>query len=175
VLERAADARRRRARPLGELAGVGCTSDAHHLVIPAAEPVQAAEALRQALAAAQVNCDDVDYVNAHATGTPVGDVCEARMLQTVFGSHCARLPVSASKSMTGHLLGAAAAVEALACLTAIRYGAIPPTLNLDHPDPQCQLDHVARQARECRVRVAVSNSFGFGGHNTSLVLKQVAA
>jgi 3-oxoacyl-[acyl-carrier-protein] synthase II len=113
----------------------------------------------------------VDYVNAHATSTPVGDVSEARVLGTVFGDDVRRIPVSSTKSMTGHLLTAAAAVEALACIVAMRHGAVPPTINLHDPDPECDLCHVAHTARPHQVRVAVSNSFGFGGSNTSLVLR----
>ncbi|HEX4149010.1 MAG TPA: beta-ketoacyl-[acyl-carrier-protein] synthase family protein [Pirellulales bacterium] len=173
VLENIDHARTRQRNPLAEVASVGLSSDAYHLVIPSPDPTHAIAALQQALAEAELNPEDVDYVNAHATGTPVGDVCEARVLQSVFGTHTSRIPVSATKSMTGHLVSAAAAVEAVACLTAITYGAIPPTVNLDHPDPECDLCHVANQAREHRVRVAVSNSYGFGGHNSSLVLKAV--
>jgi 3-oxoacyl-[acyl-carrier-protein] synthase II len=158
-------------KPYAEVAGVGMTSDAHHLVSPNPDPTHAVAAIRQALSYARVNAADIDYINAHATGTPVGDACEARMLHSVLGSHVAKTAVSSTKSMTGHLLGAAAAIEALACLTAIRHGAIPPTINLDRPDAECQLNHVANTAREQKVRVAVSNSFGFGGHNTALVLK----
>jgi 3-oxoacyl-[acyl-carrier-protein] synthase II len=173
VLERADHARARQREAYAQVAGVGMTSDAHHLVIPDSDPTQAVAAMRQALTAARLNPEDVDYVNAHATGTPVGDVCEARALNVVFGPHCRDVPVSSTKSMTGHLLCAAAAVEALACLTAIAHGAIPPTINLENPDPECNLCHVANQSRAHPVRVAVSNSFGFGGHNTSLVLKAV--
>ncbi len=175
VLERAADARARGRDPYARLASVGMTSDAHHLVSPNPDPTQATAAMRFALEAAQLNPEDVDYVNAHATGTPVGDVCEARVLQAVFGTHCSEVPVSSTKSMTGHLICAAAAVEALACVTAIQRGVIPPTVNLDNPDPACELNHVANVAREHKVRVAMSNSFGFGGHNTSLVLTAVEA
>ena len=174
VIEPAAAARARGRRPLADVAGVGLSSDAHHLVIPSPDPRHAVAALRQALDAAEINPEDVDYVNAHATGTQVGDVCETRVLHTVFGSQCSRIPVSSTKSMTGHLLGAAAAVEALACLTAIHYGVIPPTVNLDDPDPKCDLCHVANQPQQRRVKVAISNSFGFGGHNTALVLKAAA-
>ncbi len=145
ALESKDRARSRQHTPMAEVASVGLSSDAHHLVIPNPDPTHAIEALQQALAEAEVNPEDVDYVNAHATGTPVGDVCEARVLQAVFGAHVGRIPVSATKSMTGHLLSAAAAVEAVACLTAITYGAIPPTVNLDHPDPQC--DPVPRGQR----------------------------
>lgn len=172
VLERAGE--RREQNPMAELAGVGTTSDAFHMVIPSSDPEQGIRAVRQALDDAGVQSCDVDYVNAHATGTPVGDACETRILQGVLGDSLERVYVSATKSMTGHLLSAAAAVEALACLTAMRYGEIPPTINLDRPDPACALRHVANQSTKARVRVAISNSFGFGGNNTSLVLKAVA-
>lgn len=172
VLERAGE--RREQNPMAELAGVGTTSDAFHMVIPSSDPEQGIRAVRQALDDAGVQSSDVDYVNAHATGTPVGDACETRILQGVLGDSLERVYVSATKSMTGHLLSAAAAVEALACLTAMRYGAIPPTINLDRPDPACALRHVANQSTRAHVRVAISNSFGFGGNNTSLVLKAVA-
>jgi 3-oxoacyl-[acyl-carrier-protein] synthase II len=127
--------------------------------------------VRQALQDAGVDPAAVDYVNAHATSTPVGDAAEARVLHAVLGGAVRRVPVSSTKSMTGHLLTAAAAVEALACLVAMERGAVPPTINLDDPDPECDLCHVANEARPAAVRVAVSNSFGFGGSNTCLVLK----
>ena len=171
VLESATSARLNGRRPYAELAGVGMTSDAYHLVTPSPDETPAVAAITQALRQAQVNRDEIDYINAHATGTPVGDVCEARMLHAVLGPHIMDTAVSSTKSMTGHLLGAAAAIEALACLTAIARGAIPPTVNLDRPDPACHLNHVANTARQRRVKVALSNSFGFGGHNTALVLK----
>lgn len=171
VIEPADVARLEGRRPYAELAGVGMTSDAYHLVTPSPDTTQAVASINQALAQARVNRDEIDYINAHATGTPVGDVCEARMLHAVLGPHVMNTAVSSTKSMTGHLLGAAAAIEALACLTAIAYGHIPPTINLDRPDPQCELNHAANQARQRPVKVAVSNSFGFGGHNTALVLK----
>lgn len=174
ALERAAEAPLDVRRVYAEVAGIGMTSDAHHLVCPNPDPTHAVAAIHQALRYARVDVGEIDYINAHATGTPVGDACEARMLRTVLGPHVAKTAVSSTKSMTGHLLGAAAAIEALACLTAIEHGAIPPTINLDRPDPECQLDHVANSAREQPVRIAVSNSFGFGGHNTSLVLKAAA-
>lgn len=171
VLEPAARARHDGRRPYAELAGVGMTSDAYHLVTPSPDTSPAVSAIIQALRQARVNRDEIDYINAHATGTPVGDACEARMLHTVLGPHVLNAAVSSTKSMTGHLLGAAAAIEALACLTAIARGVIPPTINLDNPDPECALNHVANTARERSVKVAISNSFGFGGHNTALVLK----
>jgi 3-oxoacyl-[acyl-carrier-protein] synthase II len=171
VLERAATARQRSAPVYAALAGCGASSDAHNMVIPSPNPEPATAAMRQALADARVNPADVDYLNAHATSTPVGDVAEARVLEAVFGQALPQVPVSSTKSMTGHLLTAAAAVEALACLVAMQRKALPPTINLRDPDPECHLRHVPNQAEPHQVRVAVSNSFGFGGSNTCLVLK----
>jgi 3-oxoacyl-[acyl-carrier-protein] synthase II len=133
-----------------------------------------ARAMRIALADAAVNPEDVDYLNAHATSTPVGDRAECRAVQEVFGEAIHRVPVSSTKSMTGHLLGGAAAVEVMACLAALERQAIPPTINLDKQDPECSLLHVPHQARPQRVQVVASNSFGFGGCNSCVVLKKVA-
>ncbi len=171
LLEPEASARRRSAKVYAAVAGCGASSDAHHMVIPSPHPEPATAAMRQALADAKLDPSAVDYINAHATSTPVGDAAEARVLEAVFGEALPRVPVSSTKSMTGHLLTAAAAVEALACLVAMEHRAVPPTINLHEPDPECKLCHVPNQAREHRVRVAVSNSFGFGGSNTCLVLK----
>ncbi|HJZ91407.1 MAG TPA: beta-ketoacyl-[acyl-carrier-protein] synthase family protein [Gemmataceae bacterium] len=173
VLEAASSARRRGAQVYGELAGVGLSNDAHHPVIPCPDPAQAVVAVRNALTVARVAPDDVHYVNAHGTSTPVGDVAEARGLREVFGRGYRKVPVSSTKSMTGHLLTAAAAVEAVACLATFRCRAIPPTINLDDPDPECELCHVPHTAREGDVRVAVSNSFGFGGSNSCAVFRAV--
>jgi 3-oxoacyl-[acyl-carrier-protein] synthase II len=173
LLEPATAARRRGAKVYAEVAGFGASSDAHNMVIPSPDPEPAIAAVRRALADAEVDPADVDYINAHATGTPVGDVAEARVLGTVFGDAIARVPISSTKSMTGHLLTAAAAVETLACVVAMQSGALPPTINLDDPDPECNLCHVANEARPGRVRIALSDSFGFGGSNTCLVLKAV--
>jgi 3-oxoacyl-[acyl-carrier-protein] synthase II len=173
VLEPAASARQRSARAYGHVAGCGASSDAHNMVIPSPDPAPAMAAMRQALSDAAVAPARVDYVNAHATSTPVGDAAEANVLTGVFGDAVRAVPVSSTKSMTGHLLTAAAAVEALACVVAMERGAVPPTINLDDPDPNCPLCHVPNQAREQPVRVAVSNSFGFGGSNTCLVLEKV--
>jgi 3-oxoacyl-[acyl-carrier-protein] synthase II len=158
----------------GELAGVGMSSDAAHMVSPCSDPTQAARAITQALADAQVTADQIDYVNAHAAGTPVGDAAEAGAIRRALGSAVDRVPVSSTKSMSGHLVSGAAAFEAVACLAAIARQAVPPTLNLDHPDEQCQLDHVPHVARECSVRVTASNSFGFGGANLCLVIREAA-
>jgi len=171
VLERAGDARRRSARAYAEVAGCGSSSDAHHHVIPSPDPAPAVAAVRGALRDARLEPDQVDHVNAHATGTPVGDAAEATVLRLVFGDEADRIPVSSTKSLTGHLLTAAGAFEALACLTALRHQTIPPTINLDEPDVDLCL--VAHEARPHPVRVALSNSFGFGGSNTSLVLRAV--
>jgi 3-oxoacyl-[acyl-carrier-protein] synthase II len=173
VLEPAAMAQRRSAHVYAELAGCGSSSDAHNMVIPSPDPKPAADAMCRAFADARIEPSSVDYINAHATSTPVGDIAEARVLETVLGDAVARVPVSSTKSMTGHCLTAAAAIEALACLIAMKRAAIPPTINLEDPDPECRLCHVANVARTQPVRIAVSNSFGFGGSNTCVVLKAV--
>ncbi len=173
LLEPAALARRRGARVYAEVAGYGARSDAFNMVIPSPDPEPAIAAVREALEDAGSNPEDVDYINAHATSTPVGDVAEARVLNAVFGDVIHRVPISSTKSMTGHLLTAAAAVEVLACLAAMERGALPPTINLHEPDPECNLCHVANESRPAKVRLAVSNSFGFGGSNTCLVLKAI--
>jgi 3-oxoacyl-[acyl-carrier-protein] synthase II len=173
VLEPASTARARSAWAYAHVAGCGSSSDAHNMVIPSPHPEPAMAAMRQALADAHVEPAGVDYVNAHATSTPVGDAAEARVLEGVFGEALKTVPVSSTKSMTGHLLTAAAAFEALCCLVAMQRAAVPPTINLDEPDPDCDLCHVANEAQARPVRTAVSNSFGFGGSNTCLVLKAV--
>ncbi len=170
LLEKESRAKKRNARILGHMLGCGLTSDAHHMVIPNPEPVQAARAIRMALDQAGVNPDQIDYINAHGTSTPVGDAAEAKAIRSVFEEHTRTVPVSSTKSMTGHLLTAASALEALACLTTFQYSAIPPTINLDEIDPDCQLNHVANKVREQKVKIALSNSFGFGGSNSCLVL-----
>ncbi len=171
VLENAASARKRGSRIHAEVAGCGASSDAYHMVIPSPDPEPAILAMRHALADAKLDPSEIDYVNAHATSTPVGDQAEAKVLTSVFGSHVESLPVSSTKSMTGHLLTAAAAVEALACIVAMDQQVVPPTINLHNPDPECPLRHVPNQAEPCKVRATASNSFGFGGSNTCLILK----
>jgi 3-oxoacyl-[acyl-carrier-protein] synthase II len=174
VLEPETTARKRGAKVYGEVAGVGSTSDAYHLVIPSPDPAPCVRAMRLALADAGVDPGDLGHVNAHATSTPVGDTFEARALREVLGDAARTIPVSATKSMTAHLLSAAAAVEAVACLAALERGAVPPTINLDDPDPECDLCHVAGSAREHRAETALSNSFGFGGSNVCVVFRRVA-
>jgi 3-oxoacyl-[acyl-carrier-protein] synthase II len=174
VLESSASARRRGAVALAEVAGFGASSNAFHMVIPSTDPGPAVAAMRRGLEDARVSPEEIDYVNAHATSTPAGDTAEAKVLQMVLGEATPRVPVSSTKGMTGHLLSGAAALNALACLAALERQALPPTINLDDPDPECALCHVANQAQERPVRVAVSNSLGFGGSNTCLVLRKAA-
>jgi 3-oxoacyl-[acyl-carrier-protein] synthase II len=174
VLESSSSARRRGAQPLAAIIGFGATSDASHLVIPNSDPAPAAEAMRRALADAQLAPDAIDYLNAHAPGTPVGDRCETRVIHLALGEAAKRIPVSSTKSMTGHAVTAASALEAAACLGALQRQMIPPTINLDEPDPECALCHVPHQARPARLRIVASNSFGFGGANTTLLLRRVA-
>jgi 3-oxoacyl-[acyl-carrier-protein] synthase II len=174
VLERLSAARSRDARVYGELAGVGMSSDAAHMVSTCSDSTQSARAITQALADAQVAADEIDYVNAHAAGTLVGDAAEAAAIRRALGGAADRVPVSSTKSMSGHLVSGAAAFEAVACLAAIARQAVPPTLNLDNPDPRCHLDHVPHVARERSVKVTASNSFGFGGANLCLVIREAA-
>ncbi len=174
VLEAASRARRRGAQVHGEVLGFGASSDAFNPVMPSTDPGPAAQAIQAALADARINPDDIDYINPHATSTQLGDVFETRALHRALGAAVRTIPVSGTKSMTGHLLSAASAIEAVVCLTALRHQAIPPTLNLDDVDPECDLCHVPHQAQERRVDIALSNSFGFGGSNTALLLRRVA-
>jgi 3-oxoacyl-[acyl-carrier-protein] synthase II len=169
VLEEEAHARARGARIRAALLGYGASADAQHIAAPDEDGAGARACLARALRDADLAPGDVHYVNAHATSTPVGDRSEARAIRAVFGAAADSLPVSSTKSMTGHLLGAAGAVEALFCVRALETGLLPPTINLDRPDPECDLDHVAGKAREARARVALSNAFGFGGTNSTLV------
>jgi 3-oxoacyl-[acyl-carrier-protein] synthase II len=172
VLEEAGAAKARGARILAEVAGFGMSADAFHVTAPPEDGAGAARAMRRALKSAGVAPEEVQYVNAHGTATPVGDLAETRALRAVFGAHAERLAVSSTKSMLGHSLGATAAVEAGLTLLAIRDQVAPPTINLTHPDPECDLDYVPNTARRMEIDVALSNSFGFGGANTSLVLRR---
>jgi 3-oxoacyl-[acyl-carrier-protein] synthase II len=172
VLEELEHARKRGARIYGEISGYGLTSDAYHMSAPLPNHEQAQRSMRMALAKAGLNTTDVQYINAHGTSTPVGDIAEVRAVKAVFGDYARHgLLVSSTKSMTGHLLGAAGAVETVVCLKAINTGIIPPTINLQSPGEECDLDFVPLTAREAKVKVALNNSFGFGGHNVSLVAR----
>ncbi|MGV3721881.1 MAG: beta-ketoacyl-ACP synthase II [Actinomycetota bacterium] len=174
VLEELEFAKARGARILGEIAGYGMSADAYHITMPAPEGVGAARSMRAALDDAGVAPEDVDYINAHGTSTGPNDRNESAAVRAVFGERAGAVPMSSTKSMTGHLLGAAGAIEAMFCIQAIRDGIVPPTINLDNPDPECDLDYVPHTARPHAVNVAVSNSFGFGGHNATLVIKRFA-
>jgi 3-oxoacyl-[acyl-carrier-protein] synthase II len=174
VLEAEDFALARGARVLAHVRGYASTMDATHITMPAEDGEGAARCMELALRDADLSPADVEHLNPHATSTPAGDLAEAKAIRRVFGSHADRLPVSATKSMTGHLLGAAGALEALLCVQVLRHGRMPPTINLDEPDPACELDHVVGVAREQAARVAMSNSFGFGGTNATLVLASEA-
>jgi len=173
VLEELEHARRRGANIYCEVAGYGLSADAYHITSPLPDGEGAARCMQMALEKGGINPDEVDYVNAHGTSTGMGDICETKAIKAVFGERAKKdLLISSTKSMTGHLLGAAGAVEMAVCVMAIKEGIAPPTINLDNPDPQCDLDYVPHTAREAKIRVAVNNSFGFGGHNATLVAKE---
>jgi 3-oxoacyl-[acyl-carrier-protein] synthase II len=176
VLEELEHAKARGAHILCELVGYGLSADAHHMTSPLPDGAGAERCMRKAMAYAQVNAEDIDYINAHGTSTDIGDVCETRAVKSVFGKYAYNgLVVSSTKSMTGHLLGAAGGIELAACVKAIQTGIIPPTINLDNPEPECDLDYAPHKAREKKVDVALSNSFGFGGHNASLIVRRFVA
>ncbi len=174
ALEELEHAKARGARIYCELAGYGNTADAHHLTAPAPDGAGAARCMKLALRSAGLALEDVSYINAHGTSTPQGDIAETQAIKTVFGDFARRLPVSSTKGATGHMLGAAGAVELIVCVKAIETGVVPPTINYEKPDPACDLDYVPNQARELQVRAALNNSFGFGGHNATTVVKRFA-
>jgi 3-oxoacyl-[acyl-carrier-protein] synthase II len=170
VLEDMEHARKRGARVIAEIAGYGASADMYHFTAPHPEGKGAMRAMRKAIEMSGVELSDVGYINAHGTSTKLGDVAETKAIKAVFGDHAQKLAVSSTKSVHGHLLGAAGAMEAAACVMAIDRGLIPPTINLDNQDPECDLDCVPNKARKADVKVAMSNSFGFGGHNATLVI-----
>ncbi len=172
VLESLSHALDRGARIYGEIIGYGASGDAYHITSPAPEGEGAQRAMAEALADGGLNPSDVDYINAHGTSTEYNDLYETMAIKKVFGDHAYKLAVSSTKSLTGHLLGAAGAIEAAVCLLALRDQIIPGTYNYDEPDPNCDLDYVPNQARPAALRVVLSNSFGFGGHNATLALKR---
>jgi beta-ketoacyl-acyl-carrier-protein synthase II len=172
VLEELEHALGRGTQPLAELVGYGATTDAYHITHPAPFGEGGARAMALALAKAKLRPQEIDYINAHGTSTPLNDKCETEAIKTVFGPEAYKIPISSTKSMTGHLLGAAGALEAAVCVLALTHGAIPPTINLDNPDPDCDLDYTPWTARRGRVRTALTNSLGFGGHNSTLVFQQ---
>jgi 3-oxoacyl-[acyl-carrier-protein] synthase II len=172
ILEAESHARSRGAHIYAELAGYGATDDAFHITAPSDGGEGAVRSMRIALRKAQCDAADVDYVNAHGTSTPLNDKLETDALKTVFGDHARAIAISSTKSMTGHMLGAAGVVESIACIKSIEQGIVHPTINYENPDPECDLDYVPNVARQRAVDVALTNSLGFGGHNASLVFRR---
>ncbi len=172
VMERESHARARGAEILAEMAGYAASADAYHITAPSEDGAGGARAMKLALQIASVNPEQVDYINAHGTATPLNDVSETRAIKSAFGDIAYNIPVSSTKSMTGHMMGATGALEAVFCVLAIRESMLPPTIHYQTPDPECDLDYVPNQARSKPVDVAISNAFGFGGHNAVLVLRK---
>jgi len=172
VLEELEHAKKRGAQIYCEITGYGNTADAHHLTAPAPGGEGAVRCMKMALKTGGLNLEDVSYINAHGTSTPVGDVAETQAIKTVFGERAKKIAVSSTKGATGHMLGAAGAVEMAVCAMAIKHGVVPPTINLQTPDPECDLDYVPNTARQMPVNAIVNNSFGFGGHNSTISAKK---
>jgi 3-oxoacyl-[acyl-carrier-protein] synthase II len=173
VLEELEAARRRGAPIYAEVLGYGASNDAYHMAAPEPEATGVAEMMRQALARAGVRLEQVGYINAHGTSTPLGDLAETKAIKDVFGDHAHSLAVSSTKSVMGHCFGAAGAIEAMMCVLAVRDGVLPPTMNYEHPDPECDLDYVPNEARRVQVEVALSNAMGLGGHNACVLIGRV--
>lgn len=172
VLEELEHARQRGAKIYCEISGYGNTADAHHLTAPSPDGEGAARCMKMALRTGGLNLTDISYINAHGTSTPQGDVCETAAIKTVFGEYARKLAVSSTKGATGHMLGAAGAVEMSVCALAIKHNVVPPTINYTTPDPECDLDYVPNTAREMTVNAVVNNSFGFGGHNSTIAARK---
>ncbi len=172
ILESLEHAQKRGAHVYAEVVGYGASCDAFHITAPDEDGAGAARSMQAALDDARLAPDEIDYINAHGTSTPLNDPIETRAIHTVFGQHAQSLPVSSTKSMIGHLMGAAGAVEGIACIKALETGLIHPTINYETPDPTCDLDYVPNEAREARPRTALSNSFGFGGHNATVIFRR---
>jgi beta-ketoacyl-acyl-carrier-protein synthase II len=172
VLERETDAKARGANILAELAGYGATADAYHVTAPHEHGAGGAAAIRMALNSARANADEVGYINAHGTGTSLNDQAETRAVKAAFGDLAYKVPISSTKSMTGHMMGATGALEVVFCVNAIREGILPPTIHYETPDPECDLDYIPNKAREAKITLALSNAFGFGGHNAVLAIRK---
>jgi len=172
ILERESHARARGAEILAELAGYAATADAYHITAPDQDGAGGGRAIRLALEASEINLGEVDYINAHGTATPLNDQSETRAIKTAFGKFAYNIPISSTKSMTGHMMGATGALEAIICVKAVCENAMPPTINYQTPDPECDLDYIPNEARAKQVDVALSNAFGFGGHNAVLAFRK---
>jgi 3-oxoacyl-[acyl-carrier-protein] synthase II len=173
VLEEMDAAKARGAKIYCEVVGCGNTADAYHITAPHEDGIGAGEAMRAACREAKWNLNEVQYINAHGTSTGLGDVAETKAIKSVFGDHAKKVMISSTKSMVGHLLGASGGVEAIACALSLKHGILHATVNLNTPDPDCDLDYIPNHSREVRVKRIISNSFGFGGHNCSLALQAV--
>jgi len=174
VLETESHAKARGANILAELAGYGATADAYHVTAPHEHGEGGSAAMRMALASAKATIDDLGYINAHGTGTTLNDQAETRAIKAAFGERAYQIPVSSTKSMTGHMMGATGALEAIFCVKAVRDGILPPTIHYETPDPECDLDYIPNEAREKKIDLAISNAFGFGGHNAVLAIRKYA-
>ena len=172
IIESLSHAKKRGAYIYAEIIGFGMTSDAHDMVAPPSDGEGAAKAMEFALKDAKLSVDSVDYINAHGTSTPHGDIAETNAIKSLFGEHAYKIPVSSTKSMVGHLLGAAGAVELIGCIGGMEKGFLPPTINYEVPDEDCDLDYVPNESREAKIDVVLSNAFGFGGHNTSIAIRK---
>ncbi|MCL4259743.1 MAG: beta-ACP synthase, partial [Anaerolineales bacterium] len=172
MLERESFAKARGARILAEVAGYGSTADAFHITAPHESGAGGAAAIRLALETAGAAMDEVGYINAHGTGTALNDMSETRAIKAAFGGQAYEIPVSSTKSMTGHIMGATGALEAILCVQAVREGILPPTIHYETPDPECDLDYIPNEAREKKIALAISNAFGFGGHNAVLAIRK---
>jgi 3-oxoacyl-(acyl-carrier-protein) synthase len=172
ILETESHARRRGAAILAELAGYAATADAYHITAPSENGEGGAQAIRLALQVAGVELEQVGYINAHGTATDLNDQSETRAIKAAFGDLAYNIPVSSTKSMTGHMMGATGALEAIFCVQALREGILPPTIHYETPDPECDLDYIPNQARPAQINVVLSNAFGFGGHNAVLVIRR---
>ena len=173
VLETLNSMKKRSVEPLAELAGYGASADAHHVTQPAPGGEGGARAMNSALSRANIMPDEIDYINAHGTSTQLNDKYETLAMKSVFEEHAHKIPISSTKSMTGHLLGASGALEAVVSVQAIKNNIAPPTINLQNPDPECDLNYIPHKAKKTNINSVISNSFGFGGHNSSLVFKEV--
>jgi beta-ketoacyl-acyl-carrier-protein synthase II len=174
LLERESHAKARGAQILAELAGYAATADAYHVTAPSSDGAGGGQAIANALASARIRPEDVDYINAHGTATPLNDVTETKAIKRAFGEAAYHVPISSTKSMTGHMMGATGALETIFCVQAIQDGILPPTIHYQTPDPECDLDYVPNYAREQKVEIAINNAFGFGGHNSVLVVRKYA-